>query len=113
MQEIRNSYNNYRTYNSSSVHNVNSNNVIGSHNRTETNVRVENSEDVRIGVENNTSTTNNMANDSFNRDSYNTRNETNTTIFMIRSTAPRTLTIRLPTIRLLLATRATLLTHLP
>lgn len=82
VESIRNSYNNYRTYvhNSSSVHNVNSNNTIGSHNRTETTIDVEDADDVVIGVSNSNSTHNNMASESFNEDSYNTRTETNTTI---------------------------------
>lgn len=56
--------------------NVNSGNTVGSHNSTKTNVKVDDSKGVVIGVSNDTSATQNNASESFNEDSYNTKTET-------------------------------------
>lgn len=73
-----NSYNSYTSMvnNSSSVTNVNSNNTVGSNNSTQTDISVERSMGVVVGVENKQTGTQMNASDSFNRDSYNTTNET-------------------------------------
>lgn len=56
--------------------NVNSGNTVGSHNSTKTDVKVDDSKGVVIGVSNDTSATQNNASESFNEDSYNTKTET-------------------------------------
>lgn len=77
---MMNSYNTYNSmvHNSSSVSYTNSNNVVGSNNSNSTKIEVEDAHHVAIGVENNQSATQNLANESFNHDSYNT--ETNTVV---------------------------------
>lgn len=77
--KLVNSYSSYTSvYNSSSVSYTNSNNVVGSHNSNSTNVKVEDSRGVLVGVGNEQSASQNLASNSFNEDSYNT--ETNTLI---------------------------------
>ena len=79
---MMNSYNTYmsKIYNSSTVNNVNSNNTVGSHNSMETKIEVDDSKGVIVGVSNDSTSVQNNANESFNKDSYNTKTETNTTI---------------------------------
>lgn len=84
-ESIVNSYNTYKSTvhntNTTNVTNTNSNNTIGSHNTTSTEVKVDDSKGVIIGVSNESTATQNAANESFNHDSYNntTNNTTNTT----------------------------------
>ena len=77
-----NSYNSYvSTVNNSSTAtstNVNSNNTVGSHNMTRTDVSVEDSLGVVVGVENESTATQNNTSESFNEDSFNTSTETTT-----------------------------------
>lgn len=78
MASMVNSYNTYTSmiHNSSSVTNTNSNNTVGSNNATTTEVKVEDSKGVMIGVSNDPSATLMATNDSFNKDSYNTKTDT-------------------------------------
>lgn len=78
MAAMMNSYNNYTSMvnNSSTVNNVNSNNHVGSHNSTKTSIEVEDSKGVMVGVSNDSTSVQKNANESFNEDSYNTKNET-------------------------------------
>lgn len=73
-----NSFNSYTSMvnNSSSVTNVNSNNTVGSNNSTKTEIEIEKSKGVLVGVSNEQKGTQVNAEDSFNKDSYNTKNET-------------------------------------
>lgn len=82
-QKIYNSYNDYSRVSHSSHSEINNNytnshNVVGSHNSTETEVTIEDSKDVTVKTDNETSGSNVAVNESFNEDSYNT--ETDTTI---------------------------------
>lgn len=73
-----NSYNNYTSmiYNSSSVTNTNSNNSVGSNNSTKTDISIKDAKGVMVGVSNDPAATQIATNDSFNKDSYNTKTET-------------------------------------
>lgn len=74
-----NSYNSYTSmiYNSSSVTNTNSNNNVGSNNSTSTSIKVGESKGMlMIGVSNDPQATQIATNDSFNKDSYNTKTDT-------------------------------------
>lgn len=73
-----NSFNSYTSMvnNSSSVTNVNSNNTVGSNNTTRTDVNIERSLGVTVGVNNEQRSSQTNAEDSYNRGSYNTTNET-------------------------------------
>lgn len=75
-----NSYNSYSSavYNSSSVTNTNSNNTVGSHNVTKTEVDIEDAKGVMVAIDNSQNQSQVVANDSFNKDSYNTKTETTT-----------------------------------
>ena len=62
--------------NSSSVTNVNSNNTVGSNNQSKTAINIEKSMGVSVGVSNEQKSVQMNAEDSFNKGSYNTKNET-------------------------------------
>ena len=66
--------------NSSSVSSVNSNNHVGSHNATTTEIEIEDSRNIMLGVNNQPTAVQNNASESFNEDSYNTMNVTKTEI---------------------------------
>ncbi len=73
-----NSFNSYTSMvnNSSSVTSINSNNTVGSNNTTKTDVSIKHSKGVVVGISNEQTGTQVNAEDSFNKDSYNTKNET-------------------------------------
>lgn len=67
-------------HNSSAVSSVNSNNHVGSHNATTTEIEIEDSKNIKLGVDNKPVAVQKNANESFNTDSYNTKTETKTDI---------------------------------
>lgn len=73
-----NSFNSYTSMvnNSSSVTSINSNNTVGSNNTNKTDVSIKHSKGVVVGISNEQTGTQMNAEDSFNKDSYNTKNET-------------------------------------
>ncbi len=77
--EVIHSYNEFKSfvYNSSTstINNTNSNNTVGSNNTTKTDIEIEDSKGVLLGVTNTTTGTNISSDDSFNKDSYNTETE--------------------------------------